>query len=130
MCTQHPNITAGLSLVPACQESSVSSRRTCEAADTYKMKKQLLLFGCQLFLKRPGNFRSPLCVSSEGTNSVLCCHIPQLPRWMFYSTLKSVLRFSLLLCVDQYQKGIYSHQQSDPLREAPSWQEKPLHLFF
>lgn len=86
--------------------ASVCSRRTCGPADTCKIKKQLLLFACQLLLTRLGRFTSALCVSSEGTKSVLYCHIPELPLWMFYSSLKSFLMFCLLLFVSQCQKGI------------------------
>lgn len=87
---------------PAC----VCSRRTCGPADTWKIKKQLLFLTCQLLLTRFGNFTSALCVSSEGTNCALCCHIPELPPWMFYSSLKSFLMFCFLLFVSHHQKGI------------------------
>lgn len=104
--TQDPSIKAGLSLASACRESPVCARRTRGPADICKLKKQPLLFACQLLLTRLGHFRSALGVSSEGTNSVLCCHIPELPLQMFYSSQKSFLMFFLLLFVSQYQKGI------------------------
>lgn len=86
--------------------ASVCSRRTCGPADTCKIRKKLLFFAYQLLLTRLGHFTSALCVSSEGTNSALCCHIPELPPWMFYSSLKNFLMFCLLLFASQYQKGI------------------------
>lgn len=74
--------------------------------------------------ERPGNSKSAFGISSESTNSVLHCHIPELSPWLLHSI------FKCFLLLDPYQKGISSHQQSDPLCEAPFWQEKPLHLFF
>lgn len=108
--------------------ASVCSRRTCGPADTCKIKKQLFFFACQLWLRRPGLFTSALCVSSVGTNSALCCHIPELPPWMFTAAWKVFLHFvsfSLSLNI----RKVFNHISSDPSCEVFSWQEKPLYLF-